>query len=141
MFLPFIQYHEIGENSAKSLDLSMLLNDTANGRKKKNCKFRLCFCKSVQTFYAKVACPTFWDRPPELFSFSHLCRQPFSLTTAMQILNIDYVPSFENELNIPYLVFIRLSFSRKGCASIIKKTILDTAQIAINDKLDATFTR
>ena len=34
-------------------------------RQKKNiCKFRLHFCKSVQTFHAKVVCPTFWDRPP-----------------------------------------------------------------------------
>ena len=34
-------------------------------RQKKNiCKFRLRFCKSVQTFHAKVVCPTFGDRPP-----------------------------------------------------------------------------
>ena len=65
MFLPFIQYHEIGENSTKSLDLSILLNDTANGRKKKNCKFRLHFRKSVQ---------------------GDFIREFSSLTTAMQYL-------------------------------------------------------
>jgi hypothetical protein len=68
MFLPFIQYHEIGGNSIKSLDLSMLLNDTANGRKKKNCKFRLCFCKSVQGDFV---------------------REISSLTTAMQRLRLE----------------------------------------------------
>jgi hypothetical protein len=68
MLLPFIQYHEIGENSTKSLDLSMLLNDTANGRKKKNCKFWLHFCKSVQGDFV---------------------REISSLTTAMQILSIE----------------------------------------------------
>jgi hypothetical protein len=75
MFLPFIQYHEIGENSTKSLDLSMLLNDTANGRKKKNCKFWLHFCKSVQTFHAKEVCPTFWDRPPSEAAISSCFRR------------------------------------------------------------------
>ena len=67
MLLPFIQYHEIDGNSIKILDLSMLLNDTANGRKKKNCKFWLCFCKSVQGDFV---------------------REISSLTTAMQILSI-----------------------------------------------------
>ena len=83
MLLPFIQYHEICESSTKSLDLSMLLNDIANGRKKKNCKFWLHFCKSVQTFHAKVVCPTFSDRPPSEVAFS---PRAFSLTSAMQYL-------------------------------------------------------
>ena len=48
--------------------VSMLLNDLANGRKKKNCKFRLCFCKSVQGDFV---------------------REISSLTTAMQILSIE----------------------------------------------------
>ena len=32
-------------------------------QKKKNCKYRLEFHKSVQILHAKVVCPTFWDRP------------------------------------------------------------------------------
>ena len=53
MLLPFVQYHEIDGNIIKSLNLSMLLNDTANGRKKKNCKFWLFFanlCKALLIF-------------------------------------------------------------------------------------------
>jgi hypothetical protein len=46
----------------------MFLNDTANGRKKKNCKFWLRFCKSVQGDFV---------------------REISSLTTAMQILSIE----------------------------------------------------
>jgi hypothetical protein len=54
----------------------MLLNDTANGRKKKNCKFRLCFCKSVQGDFV---------------------REISSLTTAMQILRGDEkISSYSN---------------------------------------------
>ena len=68
MLLPFIQYHAIDGNSIKSLDLSMLLNDTANGRKKKNCKFWLYFRKSVQGDFV---------------------REISSLTTAMQILRLE----------------------------------------------------
>ena len=63
-FLPFIQYHEIGENSTKVLDFSILLRYTAQRQKRRNCKYRSKFCKSVQAFHAKVVCPTFWDRPP-----------------------------------------------------------------------------
>ena len=63
-FLPFIQYHGTDENSTKVLDFSMLLRLTAPRQKKKNCKYRFQFRKSVQTFHAKEVCPTFWDRPP-----------------------------------------------------------------------------
>ena len=77
MLLPFIQYNEIGENSTKSLDLSILLNDTANGRKKKNCKFWLHFCKSVQGDFV---------------------REISSLTTAMQRLRFEKaLAPFRNE--------------------------------------------
>ena len=48
--------------------VSMPLNDTANGRKKKNCKFWLHFCKSVQ---------------------GNFVREISSLTTAMQRLRLE----------------------------------------------------
>ena len=83
-FLPFIQYHEIGENSTKVLDFSMLLRLIAPRQKKKNCKYRLCFCKSVQAFHAKEVCPTFGDRPP---SEAEISPSAFSLPSAMHILN------------------------------------------------------
>ena len=53
MLLPFIQYHEIDGNIIKSLDLSMLLNDTANGRKRKTVNFGFIFanlCKALLIF-------------------------------------------------------------------------------------------
>ena len=53
MFLPFIQYHEIGENSTKSLDLSMLLNDTATAEKRKTVNFGFIIanlCKALLIF-------------------------------------------------------------------------------------------
>ena len=77
----------------KSLDLSMLLNDTANGRKKKNCKYLRKIRKSVQTFYAKEVCPTFCDRPLLKALFFEFSSSPFSLTTAMQIFRFDMVNS------------------------------------------------
>jgi len=42
----------------------MLLRSFYTRQKRSICKFQLRFCKSVQTFHAKVVCPTFWDRPP-----------------------------------------------------------------------------
>ena len=48
----------------------MLLRLTAPRQKKKNCKYRRQFRKSVQALYAKVVCPTFWDRPPSEAVFS-----------------------------------------------------------------------
>ena len=69
-FLPYIQHHEIGENSTKVLDLSMFSPDNSQRQKKKNCKYRRQFHKSVQTIYAKEVCPTFWDRPPSKLLFS-----------------------------------------------------------------------
>ena len=47
----------------------MLLRLTAQRQKKKNCKYRYQFCKSVQPFHAKEVCPTFWDRPPSKLHF------------------------------------------------------------------------
>ena len=38
-------------------------------QKKKNCKYRSHFCKSMQVFHDKVVCPTFWDRPPSEAAF------------------------------------------------------------------------
>ena len=79
MLLPFIQYHEIDGNSIKSLDLSILFNDTANGRKKKNCKFGLHFCKFVQGV---------------IFYF---VREISSLTTAMQYLMVFKINPYSNQ--------------------------------------------
>ena len=87
--------------------------------------FLTVFCKEFAEKRSVTRLRT--DHLLKLCYFFVFSPTPFSLTIAMQILNIDYVPSFENELNIPYLVFIRFSFSRNGCASMIKKTILDTA--------------
>ena len=58
------------ENSTKVLDFSIFLRYTAQRKKKKNCKYRRQFCKSVQPFHAKEVCPTFWDRPPSELLFS-----------------------------------------------------------------------
>ena len=70
-----------------------------------------------------------------------LNRTPARKPMITVFLSAHFNHSFESKPNIPYFVLIRLSFSRKGCASIIKKMILDTAYITINDRLDATFTR
>ena len=61
----------------------MFSPDNSPRQKKKNCKYRRQICKSVQTFYAKVVCPTFWDDHLLKLLFS---PRAFSLTTAMQIL-------------------------------------------------------
>jgi len=41
----------------------MFSPDNSQRQKKKNCKYRYQFCKSVQPFHTKEVCPTFWDRP------------------------------------------------------------------------------
>ena len=63
-FLPFIQYHGIDENSTKVLDFYILLRYTAQRQKRRNCKYRLHFRKSVQGFALGEVFPTFWGRPP-----------------------------------------------------------------------------
>ena len=75
--LPYTQDDRSGCNITKSLDFSMLLSYFDLRQKKNICKFRLHFHKSVQTFHAKVVCPTFRDRPPSLFRFLHFRRDPF----------------------------------------------------------------
>ena len=101
-FLPYIQYHEIGKNSTKVLDFSILLRCSDLRQTKDICKFWIHFCKSVQTFHAKVVCPTFWDRPPSLFDFSAFSPRAFSLTTAMQLLRADRL----GQPSVRYAVFV-----------------------------------
>ena len=79
--LPYTQDDRSGWKITKSLDFSILLRCFVLRQKRSICKFRLRFCKSVQTFHAKVVCPTFWDRPPlevaflaERFLWLQRCR-------------------------------------------------------------------
>ena len=77
----------------------MFLRSFYTRQKKNICKFRLNFRKSVQTFHAKVVCPTFWDRPLREAAFS---LSAFSLTTAMQLLRFvmsNLLPRFRAEQN------------------------------------------
>ena len=74
------------QNSTKVLDFSILLRYTAQRQKRRNCKYRLHFRKSVQGFAFGEVCPTFWDRPP---SEAAISPWVFSLTTAMQILRFE----------------------------------------------------
>jgi len=53
----------------KFLEKSGLFRIIRKRQKKKNCKYRRHFSKSVQTIHAKVVCPTFWDKPPSEAAF------------------------------------------------------------------------
>ena len=72
--MAFGALYQIGKNSTKVLDFSILLRYTAQRQKKKNCKYHSKFRKSVQAFHVKVVCPTFWDRPPSEAAISSFFR-------------------------------------------------------------------
>jgi hypothetical protein len=52
-FLLYIQYHEIGENSTKVLDFSILLSDTSHGRKRKTVNIGFVFANLCELFTQK----------------------------------------------------------------------------------------
>ena len=102
--LPYTQDDRSGCNITKSLDLSTLLRCFDLRQKKNICKFRLRFFKSVQTFHAKVVCPTFRDRPLSKVAIQISASSPrtFSLTTAMQILSFElFLCYFLSVCNMP----------------------------------------
>ena len=53
IFLPFIQYHGIDENSTKSLDFSILLRLTAHGRKRKTVNITVNFANLCKLYTQK----------------------------------------------------------------------------------------
>ena len=85
--LPYTQDHRSGCNITKSLDFSILLRSFDLRQKRSICKFRLHFCKSVQTFHAKSGLSYILGQTTYGSCFS---RRAFSLTTAMQLLS-DYI--------------------------------------------------
>ena len=95
--LPYTQDHRSGCNITKSLDFSILLRSFDLRQKKNICKFRLHFCKSVQTFHAKSGLSYILGQTTFGSCFS---RRAFSLTTAMQSLRFDNNVYFTSYLHL-----------------------------------------